>query len=94
VSSRDQYLELHKVSFIVWAVFAGLHVLAHLPGIPASLRAGGRGRRSAEDLSPGSRGRWLALTGALIGGLVLALALLPDFVSWTARGAMAHHGLH
>jgi uncharacterized membrane protein len=34
-SSRDQYLELHKVSCIVWVVFVGLHVLGHLAEMPS-----------------------------------------------------------
>jgi hypothetical protein len=37
---------------------------------------------SARSL-PGGRGRALALIGALVAGLVLALALIPDFSAWT-----------
>jgi hypothetical protein len=88
--SRDQYLELHKVSFIVWAVFVGLHVLGHLRQLPDSLRASGRARGAGDDLAPGSRGRWLALGGAVVGGAALALVFIPDFASWTS----AHLGHH
>jgi hypothetical protein len=89
-SSRDQYLELHKVSFIVWVVFTGIHVLAHLPGMPASLRAVAPASARGE-ITPGGRGRTLALIGVLVGGVVLALVLIPDFASWTAAGAIPHH---
>ena len=92
-SSRDQYLELHKVSFIVWGVFTGIHVLAHLPGMPASLRAVPPASGGGE-MTPGGRGRTLALIGVLVGGVVLALVLIPDFASWTAAGAIPHHHHH
>jgi hypothetical protein len=86
--SRDQYLELHKVSFIVWGVFTGIHVLAHLPEMwPLIPRASHHG----EMAFGGRRGRTLALVGMLVGGVVLALALIPDFASWTAAGAIPHH---
>lgn len=95
-SSKDQYLEVHKVSFIVWVVFAALHVLGHLPGMPDALRltrarsgvlASGGALRS-----PGEAGRWLAVTGALVAGLVLALVLVPDFASWSHAQAFHHRG--
>ena len=38
-SSRDTLLPIHKISFIVWAAFAGVHLLGHLPAIPKALRA-------------------------------------------------------
>jgi hypothetical protein len=97
-SSRDRFLELHKVSFIVWVVFTGLHVLGHLPGLPRSLRAAskrGDGPEGSTLLSsPGEAGRWLVLAGVLVGGLVLAVALIPEFTSWTAHGALGHHHDH
>lgn len=36
-SSRGTLLPLHKISFIVWAVFTSLHVLGHLPEISAAV---------------------------------------------------------
>jgi hypothetical protein len=38
-SSRPTLLPIHKVSFIVWAVVASLHVLGHLPELPRALGA-------------------------------------------------------
>ena len=79
-SSRNQLLPIHKVSFIVWGVFTGLHVLGHLPRTLRALR----GARS--DTSPGATGRWIALAGAVVAGLILAIVLIPQFGPWTAQG--------
>ena len=92
-SSRDQYLELHKVSFIVWGVFTGIHVLAHLPAMTKSLRGLTWASQDGEAV-PGAGGRTLALLGVLAGGVVLAVVLIPDFASWTAAGAIPHHHHH
>jgi hypothetical protein len=85
---RDPWLLLHKVCFIVWIAFTGLHLLGHLPELVRSLGTGAR----PDGLSTvqGRAGRSIALAGALVGGLVLAIVLIPDFGSWT------HHvaGLH
>ncbi len=41
---------------------------------------------------PGGTGRWLSIATALVLGLVLAVALIPDFASWTgAAGAAVLH---
>ena len=87
---RDPLVTLHKVSFIVWGVFTGLHVLGHLPAMVRSLRA----VRTDGELSwtaPGAAGRWISLSGALVGGAVLAVALIPQFGPWTAHAAFLHH---
>ena len=56
-----------------------------------SLRAA---RRDTGGLSeePGRVGRAITLVGALVGGLVLAIVLIPQFAPWTATGAFLHHG--
>jgi len=89
--SRDQFLSLHKVSFIVWLVFTALHVLGHFPAMARSLRPAGADR---EHLLAGSAGRWLSLTGALVAGAVLAIVLIGQFDPWTAHGALFHHHHH
>ncbi len=89
-STRDPWLALHKVSFIIWLVFTGIHVLAHLPSITRTLALGTRNAR-VDGTAPGAAGRWIVLAGALVGGLVLALVLIPDFTSWTNAGAFPHH---
>jgi hypothetical protein len=79
--NRSELLTIHKVSFIVWAVFTGLHVAGHLPRLPRSV-----------VLTPtGRAGRWIALAGVLVGGLVIALVLIPHFAPWTAPGVLHHH---
>jgi hypothetical protein len=92
---RSTLVLLHKASFIVWLVFMAVHVLAHLPALGRSLRAvpiaaeeAGLPRQAARY---GAAGRWLAVGGAIVGGVVLALVLIPHFGVWTAPGALPHH---
>ncbi len=92
-SHRGLLLLAHKASFIVWLAVTGLHVLGHLPRIGKSLRVA-RADTRQEGLSPGSAGRNLAIVGALVAGVVLALVLIPDFSVWTASGAIPHHHHH
>jgi uncharacterized BrkB/YihY/UPF0761 family membrane protein len=93
-TDRNPMLLLHKVTFIVWVVFISLHILGHLPALAGALGVGGRGERRHVAATPGTAGRWIALTGALVGGLVLAVALIPDFAAWTGHGALLHHHHH
>jgi len=79
---RNPWLEIHKVSFIIWVVFTALHVLGHLPGLPDHLRARATRDKLPGDL-PGRAGRSIALAGALVGGIVLAIVLIPQFGGWT-----------
>lgn len=85
---RSLLVLLHKVSFFAWAAVTGLHVLGHLAELPASMRAV---KRESEGDSPlvshGGAGRWITIGGSVVGGLVLAIALLPYFGAWS-------HGLH
>jgi uncharacterized membrane protein len=89
-SSRDQYLELHKVSCIVWVVFVGLHVLGHLAEMPSALHAT---RRAPTGLPSGGgeSGRRIALIGVVVAGIVLAIALTAQYGPWTAAGVFQHH---
>jgi hypothetical protein len=90
-SSRDTLLPIHKDSFIVWVVFTGLHVLAYLPRIPEALRADyGRSAQLSSDVT-GHTGRVLALAGALIAGVVLAVLVLPEFGGWLHDAGLFHH---
>jgi hypothetical protein len=93
-TDRNPMLLLHKVTFIVWVVFISLHILGHLPALASALGVGGRGEGRHVAATPGTAGRWIALTGALVGGLVLAVALIPDFAAWTGHGALLHHHHH
>ena len=95
-AGRSTLVLLHKVSFIVWVVFMAIHVVFHLPNLGRNLRAArsaaGASGQALTQTATGEAGRWIALTGALVGGLVLALVLLPHYGVWTAPGAIHHHG--
>lgn len=90
---RDALLLIHKVSFIVWLVFTALHVLGHLPRLGKSLRVA-RANADHPGISPGGAGRGLAVVGALVAGVVLAVSLIPQYHVWTSSGALAHHHAH
>ncbi len=87
-SHRGQLLLIHKVSFIVWAVFVGLHILGHLPALGRSLRST---PQTGPGGSAGAAGRLISIAGALVAGAVLAIVLIPQFGIWTAHGALLHH---
>jgi hypothetical protein len=88
--SRDTLLPIHKLSFVVWVAFMALHVLAHLPGLPATLRADyGRSAAQLGGDVRGRNGRTLSLAGALTAGIVLAVLVIPQFGPWLA--SVGHH---
>jgi hypothetical protein len=95
---RSTLVLLHKVSFIVWLAFMGIHVLAHLPALGRSLRAvpiaAEAARLPRQDARSGAAARWIALSGAVVAGAVLAIVLIPHFGAWTAPGALPHHHHH
>jgi hypothetical protein len=89
--SRDTVLPIHKVSFIVWLAFTGLHILGHLTSLPSALAAEyGRGDLHLAR-GPGRAGRQLALAGALVGGIALALVLVPHYGPWQHAIRFHHH---
>jgi hypothetical protein len=88
---RDPWLMLHKVSFIVWVAFMSLHILGHLPAVGRALGIGRHGSAQLAGASSGTAGRWIAIAGALVAGLVLALLLIPDYSAWTSHGVFVHH---
>jgi hypothetical protein len=90
-ASRDSLLPLHKVSFIVWGAFIGIHVLAHLPRVGQALRGDySRAARLGGDVT-GRTGRTIALAGAVTAGVVLALLVIPEFGPWLHSSALFHH---
>ena len=90
-SHRDPWLLLHKVTFILWVVFMSLHVLGHLPAVARAVGIGRKGQEQLPGAAPGVMGRWIAVVGALVAGLILAIVLIPDFAAWTAHGVFVHH---
>ena len=82
---RGVVLGLHKASFAVWLVATGLHVLAYVWRIPA-LAASDWRRRDPERVG-GSFLRRTLVAGALVAGVILALATFryaQPWVHWTA----------
>ncbi len=90
-SSRGTLLPIHKLSFIVWVAFTGLHVLAHLPSMPRALRADYRHSAGLLHDGNGRTGRVLSLAGALTAGVVLAIVLIPQFGPWLHAQNLHHH---
>lgn len=89
-SGRGQYLFLHKASFVIWLAVTAVHVLGHLVDLRRSL-VPKHELSGLSGSSPGAAGRWLALAGALVAGLVLAIVLIPQFAASTANAAFLHH---
>jgi hypothetical protein len=90
-SSRGTLLPIHKVSFFIWIPFTALHVLAHIPATRRLLRAEyyGHSAQGSHDVG-GRAGRILSLTGALTGGVVLAILVIPQFGHWLTQN-LHHH---
>jgi hypothetical protein len=79
-------LAVHRLSFIAWGVLMVIHVAAYLT---RALRMGPADwRRNAEHVVAGARSRRAALLGALLAGVILALATYPAQQAWLDH----HHG--
>jgi len=89
-SSRDTLLPIHKISFFVWVAFMAIHVLAHLPTVARALRADYVEPAVGGRRAPGRNGRALSLIGALVGGVVIAILVIPQFAPWIS----SHHFHH
>jgi hypothetical protein len=82
---------LHKLSFIVWAAFISIHLLGHLPDLQKTFLIRRGDRLEYNDLAGGNMGRIISLAGALIGGAVLAIVLIPHFGAWSHFEAFRIH---
>jgi len=72
---------IHKFSFFAWLAVTAIHVLAHLPEMPRGLQADYGPSALREDV-PGRSGRGIALAGAIVLGLVLAVVLIGRYATW------------
>jgi len=74
---------VHAVSFVVWGVLIAVHILAYLTH---TLRVGlADWRRHAQVVVAGTRSRRAVLSGALLAGVVLALATYPAQQAWLSH---------
>ena len=90
-SARATWFPIHKDSFFVWVAFMVIHVLGHLPDMPQVLRADySSSARYSSDVT-GRAGRMIALGGALVAGVVLAVLVIPDFGAWVNAIGLFHH---
>jgi hypothetical protein len=86
------WLEVHRISFIAWAFFIVIHVLAYVPRVPRLLAAEARGGGSLRGLRGllgrlGGRGTRLALLiASLLAGLVIALLTVHLAGKWESFG--------
>ena len=90
-SSRHSVLPIHKVSFIIWVAFTAFHVLGHLPGLARVLHIDVAGLEPAPAVRGGGMGRTLSLLGVLVGGVVLAILLIPEYGAWLNHVQDFHH---
>ena len=90
-SSRGALLPIHKISFFVWIAFTALHVLGHVLELPGALRGDYGREASISGEVTGRSGRVLAIAGALVAGVVLAILVIPEFGAWIHDSNLLHH---
>jgi hypothetical protein len=76
-------LSLHDVSFVAWGVVLIVHVLVYMRRALARGRADWRAH--AEQDVAGARSRRRALAGALVVGVLLAVATVPAQQAWLSH---------
>jgi hypothetical protein len=72
------WLEVHRISFIAWAFFITIHVLAYVPRVPRLLAAEGR----AMAVLAGRSTRLALLLASILAGLVIALLTVHLAGKW------------
>jgi hypothetical protein len=78
------WLEIHRISFIAWAFFIVIHVLAYVPRLPRLLAAEARG--GSLRLLGGRGTRLGLLIASLLAGLVIALLTVHLAGKWESFG--------
>ena len=81
---RGIILGLHKASFLVWFAAMCAHVLGHILKVPGLARAD-----LDRDL-PGASMRHFLVAGAIVAGLIIAIAGLPAAHNWADWAALHH----
>jgi hypothetical protein len=83
---------VHGISFIVWGVLVGVHALAYLTRTLRVGPADWRRRRRADPVVAGAPSRRAALVGALLAGVIIALATYPAQQAWLSHRGQDRHG--
>jgi hypothetical protein len=82
------WFDVHIVSFGVWGLLIIVHILAYLA---RTLRVGTADwHRSAEPVVRGARRRRAALGGAVLAGVILAVATYPLQQGWLSQRGDGH----
>ena len=99
LGQRIDLLSIHQAMFVVFAVVAGVHLLARM--VPALVLAAERGHRDGGRLR-GRAPRVAVLVGTLVAGALAATLILPAASGWRDEqrgfpghpppGASFHHG--
>jgi len=80
------WLVVHRISFIAWAFFIVIHVLAYVPRVPRLLAAEARGGGPLLGLLGGRSTRLALLVASLLAGLVIALLTVHLAGKWESFG--------
>jgi hypothetical protein len=89
LGQRTDLVSIHQALFVVFAVLAGLHLLARL--LPAVVLATERGRRDdGGDRLRGRGPRIAVLVATLVAGTLAAFLILPAATSWHDAGPGFH----
>ena len=80
------WLEVHRISFIAWAFFIVIHLLAYVPRVPRLLAAEARGGGSLRGLLGGRGTRLALLIASLLAGLVIGLLTVHLAGKWESFG--------
>ena len=79
------WIQLHHMSFLLWAVVMVIHLASYVPKLPRMLS----GRADyARHLLAARATRWLLLSGSLAVGLVLAFATYHVSAKWGGSGSI------
>jgi hypothetical protein len=88
VGRGDALFAVHVLSFGVWGLLMIVHVLAYLARTLRVGTADWRGR--ADIVVAGARSRRAALSGAVLAGVILALATYPAQQGWLSHRGLVH----
>jgi len=84
-SDNWTWLQVHRLTFLAWAVIMLVHLVSYVPKLPGMLSGSVEPTRRVLAARPT---RWLLLCGSLAAGLGLALATYHLAASWGGSGSL------